>query len=55
MGMFDTTGTAAGLEQRKENTLRKIERMRKTLRHQEPDRVSDQRFLLGRVHSSMAV
>ena len=39
MGMFDTTGSAVGQEQRKENTLRKVERMKKTLRHEEPDRV----------------
>ena len=46
MGMFDTTGTAsAGL--RKENTLRKLDRMNKALRHQEPDRVPISDFFWG--------
>ena len=40
MGMFDTTGAAAGPHERKANTLAKVERMRKTLRHEEPDRVT---------------
>ena len=47
MGMFDTVGTAAGQERRKENTLRKLERMKKTLRHEEPDRVPVSDFFWG--------
>ena len=47
MGMFDTVGTAASQAQRKENTLRKLERMKKTLRHEEPDRVPVSDFFWG--------
>ena len=47
MGMFDTVGTAAGQERRKENTLRKLERMKKSLRHEEPDRVPVSDFFWG--------
>jgi len=39
MSMFDTTGKAVGTTARKENTLRKLDRMNKALHHQEPDRV----------------
>ena len=39
MGMFDMTLEVADGTSRKENTLRKLDRMNKTLRHQEPDRV----------------
>ena len=46
MGMFETTGKAAGLP-RNENTLRKLERMRKTLSHQEADRVPISDFFWG--------
>jgi len=31
MGMFDTTGTAPPIGQRKENTLRKLERINKAI------------------------
>lgn len=44
MGMFDTTGTGGG---RKPNTLAKLERMKKTLRHEEPDRVPISDFFWG--------
>ena len=37
---------------RKDNTLRKLERMNTALRHEEPDRVPISRFLLGRASSS---
>jgi uroporphyrinogen decarboxylase len=47
MGMFDTTGTASPIETRKENTLRKLERMNKTLGHEEPDRVPISDFFWG--------
>lgn len=39
MSMFDTFGKAAGESSRKENTLRKLNRLHTALRHQEPDRV----------------
>jgi hypothetical protein len=47
MGMFDTSGTASPMETRKENTLRKLERMRRTLRHEEPDREPISDFFWG--------
>ena len=47
MSMFDTTGKAAGTTARKENTLRKLDRMNKALRHQEPDRVPISDFFWG--------
>ena len=47
MGMFDTVGRAAATGKRKENTLRKVERMNKTLRHEEPDRVPISDFFWG--------
>ena len=46
MGMFDTTGKAAG-QDRKENTLKKLDRMKKALRHEEPDRVPISDFFWG--------
>lgn len=46
MGMFDTVGKASG-GNRKENTLKKLERMKKTLSHQEPDRVPIGDFFWG--------
>ena len=39
MSMFDTFGKSSDTIGRKSNTLRKLERMKKTLRHEEPDRV----------------
>jgi len=45
--MFDTTGRAKHTEGRKADTLRKLERMRKTLRHEEPDRVPISDFFWG--------
>jgi len=47
MSMFDTTGKAAGTTERKENTLRKLDRMNKALHHQEPDRVPISDFFWG--------
>src|SRR5512140_3503730 len=47
MGMFEVTGTATPTEKRKENTLRKLNRMKKALRHQEPDRVPISDFFWG--------
>jgi hypothetical protein len=46
MGMFDTTGTASA-GSRKHNTLRKLDRMNKALRHEEPDRVPISDFFWG--------
>ena len=47
MGMFDTTGHNESSEIRSENTLRKLGRMTKTLRHEEPDRVPIGDFFWG--------
>ncbi len=45
--MFDTIGKSADQSGRKENTLRKLERMNKALRHEEPDRVPISDFFWG--------
>jgi hypothetical protein len=45
--MFDTTGKANQGKDRKPNTLAKLERMRKCLRHEEPDRVPISDFFWG--------
>ena len=47
MGMFETFGTESATEQRKENTLRKLDRMNKALAHKEPDRVPISDFFWG--------
>jgi hypothetical protein len=47
MNMFDTVGSNLGSNARKENTLRKLERMNKALRHEEPDRVPISDFFWG--------
>lgn len=47
MGMFDTVGQQTGNQDRKENTLKKLERMRTTLSHREPDRVPISDFFWG--------
>lgn len=47
MSMFETVGKSDGKTARKENTLRKIERVRKALRHEEPDRVPISDFFWG--------
>lgn len=47
MGMFDTVGRSVADGPRRENTLRKLERMRRTLRHEEPDRVPVSDFFWG--------
>lgn len=47
MGIFDTTGRAVTGESRKDNTLKKLERMNKALRHEEPDRVPISDFFWG--------
>ncbi len=46
MGMSDTTGRTGG-GARKAATLRKLQRMNKTLRHEEPDRVPISDFFWG--------
>jgi uroporphyrinogen-III decarboxylase len=45
--MFDNAGKAAGQAGRKDNTLRKLDRMNKALRHEEPDRVPISDFFWG--------
>lgn len=45
--MFETTGRTAGAESRPAKTVRKIERLRKALRHEEPDRVPVSDFFWG--------
>jgi len=49
MGMFDNTtnSSKAQNQKRKESTLAKLDRMRKTLNHQEPDRVPVSDFFWG--------
>ena len=47
MGMFDTTGTSSAAPLRKENTLRKLDRLKKALRHVEPDRMPISDFFWG--------
>ena len=47
MSMFNTFGEAAGVTGRKENTLRKLERLNRALRHEEPDRVPVSDFFWG--------
>ena len=47
MGMFETVGLTPGETERKPGTLRKLERMRKTLQHEEPDRVPISDFFWG--------
>ena len=45
--MFDNTTNSSQAEKRKEGTLAKLDRMRKTLNHQEPDRVPVSDFFWG--------
>jgi len=45
--MFDTVGKSADQTGRKENTLRKLQRMNAALRHEEPDRVPISDFFWG--------
>ena len=47
MSMFNTFGVAADHTGRKENTLRKLDRLHKALRHEEPDRVPISDFFWG--------
>ena len=47
MSMFDTTGKLVGDASRSENTLRKLDRVNRALRHQEPDRVPISDFFWG--------
>jgi hypothetical protein len=47
MGMFYTTGKQAFGHERQESTLAKLDRMKKTLAHQEPDRVPISDFFWG--------
>ncbi len=47
MSLFDTLGHATVQAGRKDKTLRKLERMNKALRHQEPDRVPISDFFWG--------
>jgi hypothetical protein len=45
--MFDTKGTGKNVAGRKPGTLKKLERMNKALRHEEPDRVPISDFFWG--------
>ncbi len=47
MGMFETVGRSAAVGIRKQNTLRKRERLHCALRHEEPDRVPISDFFWG--------
>jgi hypothetical protein len=47
MGMFDTTGREQAGEERSANTLEKLDRLNKALRHEEPDRVPISDFFWG--------
>ncbi len=47
MGMFDTTGKHNSGQKRQESTVKKLDRMKKTLAHQEPDRVPISDFFWG--------
>ena len=47
MSMFDTLGQSTHRTDRKENTLRKLQRLNKALRHEEPDRVPISDFFWG--------
>ena len=47
MGMFDTTGREDAAATRSANTLRKLARMNRALRHEEPDRVPISDFFWG--------
>ena len=47
MAFFETKGRLAGLAGRKDTTLRKLDRMNKALRHEEPDRVPISDFFWG--------
>ena len=47
MGMFETTGKEQVTTVRSPNTLKKLERLRKALRHEEPDRVPISDFFWG--------
>ena len=47
MGMFDTVGKNGADEERKANTLKKLDRMKTALAHQEPDRVPISDFFWG--------
>ncbi|MEI6809364.1 MAG: uroporphyrinogen decarboxylase family protein [bacterium] len=47
MGMFETAGRSSAVILRKDSTCRKLERMHKALRHEEPDRVPISDFFWG--------
>ena len=47
MSMFDSFGTALASARRSENTLKKLARIKATLRHAEPDRVPISDFFWG--------
>lgn len=47
MGMFDTFGDLTGKRERKISTLQKLERLQKSLKHREPDRVPISDFFWG--------
>ena len=47
MGMFETTGRDVDVVQRKDTTLKKVERMNRALSHEKPDRVPISDFFWG--------
>jgi hypothetical protein len=47
MSLFDTVGKGTGTGERKPGTLRKLDRMNRALRHEEPDRVPISDFFWG--------
>jgi hypothetical protein len=47
MSMFETSGRAPGQSRRNASTQRKLERLRRTLRHEQPDRVPISDFFWG--------
>ena len=47
MGMFDTTGNESAVPGRGDNALKKLERVNRALRHEEPDRVPISDFFWG--------
>ena len=53
MSMFETTGKA-NQQGRKPNTLAKLERMSRALRHEEPDRVPISDFFWGSFTEALA-
>ena len=54
MGMFNTTGSEEKAE-RKENTLKKLDRINKALNHEEPDQVPISDFIRNGMSLNMDI